>query len=92
MYMKSLLKILLLDCAEYEFEVKFFGPSRKELGKVSRIRLLSLADVPGTVITFLIQLKIHFFGTSSKNVGKVFRIHILSLADVQDILNNCLRC
>ncbi len=48
---------------------------------MSRIRLLSLADVPGT---FLIQFKIHIFGTSSKNVGKVFMIHILSLADVQD--------
>merc|ERR1712179_618328 len=34
------------DCAEFNFEVKLFGPTSKELGKVQNIHLPALANIP----------------------------------------------
>eukprot|EP00088_Acartia_fossae_P022382 TRINITY_DN235_c0_g1_i4.p1 TRINITY_DN235_c0_g1~~TRINITY_DN235_c0_g1_i4.p1 ORF type:complete len:570 (-),score=129.97 TRINITY_DN235_c0_g1_i4:121-1830(-) len=56
------------DCAEYEFEVKFMAPRSKEVGKVSRIRLLSLADVPGYVPPPLTSVMSITWGTSGKPI------------------------
>jgi hypothetical protein len=56
------------DCAEYEFEIKFFGPSSKEVGKVSRIHLLSLADVPGYVPPPLTSVMSISYGSNGKPI------------------------
>jgi len=63
-----IISVPVQDCAEYEFEVKFFGPSRKELGKVSRIRLLSLADVPGYVPPPLTSVMSITYGSNGKPI------------------------
>merc|ERR1712168_175605 len=61
------LTIAAKDCSEFQFEVKFFAPRSKEVGKVS-VHLPALADIPDYVpppITAVMDIK---FGTSNKPI------------------------
>jgi len=56
------------DCAEYNFEVKFFAPRSKEVGRVSNVRLPALADVPGYVPPPITSVMSITYGASGKPV------------------------
>jgi len=56
------------DCAEFNFEVKLFGPSSKELGKVQDIHMPALADIPSYIPPPITQVMSISFGTSGKPV------------------------
>jgi len=62
------IKVPVKDCNEYNFEVKFFAPTSKEVGKVSNIRLPALADVPGYVPPPITSVMSISYGTSGKPV------------------------
>jgi len=61
------MNIPVKDCAEYNFEVKLFS-GRKEIAKVSNIRLPTLADVPGYVPPPLTSVMSISYGSSGKPV------------------------
>lgn len=60
------LVVPVTDCAEYEFEIKFFAPTSKEVGKVSGVKLLSLADVPGYVPPPITSVMSITYGSNGK--------------------------
>merc|ERR1712198_662938 len=62
------IKIPVQDCAEYNFEVKFFAPRSKEVGKVSNIKLPALADVPGYIPPPITSVMSITYGTNGKPV------------------------
>jgi len=70
-FLKPSIELLIAadaNCAEFNFEVKFFVAKKGEIGKVSMIHLPSLADIPNYVpppITDVMDIK---FGTSGKPV------------------------
>lgn len=62
------IKVPVQDCAEYNFEIKLFAPSAKEVGKVSNVRLPPLADVPGYVPPPVTSVMSISYGTNGKPV------------------------
>jgi len=70
-FLKPSIELLIAadaNCAEYNFEVKFFVPKTGEIGKVNMIHLASLAAIPNYVpppITAVMDIK---FGASGKPV------------------------
>lgn len=57
-------------CKEYQFEMKIVSPNNAEVGKVSDIFLLSLADIPDYIpppLTSVIEIK--FLGGGKQTVG-----------------------
>jgi len=62
------IKIAVKDCSEYNFEVKFFGPGSKELGKVTGVKLPALADVPGYVPPPLTSVMSISYNTAGKAI------------------------
>merc|ERR1712198_393129 len=62
------IKIPVQDCAEYNFEVKFFAPRSKEVGKVSNIKLPALADLPGYIPPPITSVMSISYGSSGKPV------------------------
>merc|ERR1711872_160841 len=69
-FLKPMIEILIAakDCAEFNFEVKLFGPGSKELGKVQNIHLPALADIPTYIPPPITQVMSISFGTSGKPV------------------------
>lgn len=69
-FLKPMIEILIAakDCAEFNFEVKLFGPSSKELGKVQDIHMPALADIPSYIPPPITQVMSISFGTSGKPV------------------------
>merc|ERR1719430_1391137 len=62
------INVAVKDCAEYNFEVKFYAPTSKEVGKVSNIRLPALADLPGYVPPPITSVMSITYGNSGKPV------------------------
>jgi len=62
------MKVAVRDCNEYDFEIKFFGPGSKEVGKVTGVKLPALADVPGYVPPPLTSVMSITYGNSGKPV------------------------
>merc|ERR1712098_65170 len=56
------------NCAEYNYEVKFFAPKKGEIGKVTQLHLASLADIPSYVPPPITAVMSISFGTSGKPV------------------------
>lgn len=56
------------DCAEFNFEVKLFAPSSKEIGKVLNVHLPALADIPTYIPPPITDVMSITFGTSGKPV------------------------
>eukprot|EP00090_Calanus_glacialis_P020617 TRINITY_DN3180_c0_g1_i1.p1 TRINITY_DN3180_c0_g1~~TRINITY_DN3180_c0_g1_i1.p1 ORF type:complete len:593 (+),score=149.12 TRINITY_DN3180_c0_g1_i1:61-1839(+) len=69
-FLKPMIEILIAakDCAEFNFEVKLYGPSSKELGKVQNIHMPALADIPSYIPPPITQVMSISFGTSGKPV------------------------
>merc|ERR1712121_46567 len=69
-FLKPMIEILIAakDCAEFNFEVKLFGPGSKELGKVQNIHLPALANIPSYIPPPITQVMSISFGTSGKPV------------------------
>ena len=69
-FLKPMIEILIAakDCAEFNFEVKLFGPTSKELGKVQNIHLPALANIPSYIPPPITQVMSISFGTSGKPV------------------------
>merc|ERR1719382_295324 len=56
------------DCAEYNFEVKLFAPTSRELKKVTGVHLPALANLPYYVPPPVTDVMSISFGTSGKPV------------------------
>jgi len=69
-FLKPMIEILIAskDCAEFNFEVKVFNPSSKEIGKVQNIHLPALADIPTYIPPPITNVMSITFGTSGKPV------------------------
>jgi len=69
-FLKPMIEILIAakDCAEFNFEVKFFAPTSKEIGKVQNVHLPALADIPTYIPPPITQVMSITFGTSGKPV------------------------
>jgi len=69
-FLKPMIEILIAsrDCAEFNFEVKVFAPSSKEIGKIQNIHLPALADIPTYIPPPITQVMSISFGTSGKPV------------------------
>jgi len=62
------MNVAVQDCNEYDFEIKFFGPGNKEVGKVPSVKLPALADVPGYVPPPITSVMSITYGNSGKPV------------------------
>merc|ERR1711973_1083754 len=62
------MNVAVKDCSEYDFEIKFFAPGSKEVGKVTNVRLPTLADVPGYVPPPITSVMSITYGTNGKPV------------------------
>lgn len=62
------MNVAVQDCKEYDFEIKFFGPGSKEVGKVPSVKLPALADVPGYVPPPITSVMSISYGTTGKPV------------------------
>merc|ERR1719315_148120 len=60
--------VAVKDCAEYNFEVRLFGPRSSEVKKVSNVHLAALADIPGYVPPPVTDVMTISFGSSGKPV------------------------
>merc|ERR1711892_913584 len=69
-FLKPMIQILIAakDCAEFNFEVKLFAPSSKEIGKVQNVHLPALADISTYIPPPITQVMSITFGTSGKPV------------------------
>jgi len=61
------MKVPVKDCAEYNFEIKLFS-GRKEVAKVTGVKLPTLADVPGYIPPPITSVMSISYGTSGKPV------------------------
>lgn len=62
------INIAVQDCSEYDFEIKFFAPGSKEVGKVSHVKLPPLADVPGYIPPPITSVMSITYGSNGKPV------------------------
>merc|ERR1711973_716173 len=60
------MNVAVQDCKEYDFEIKFFGPGSKEVGKVPSVKLPALADVPGYVPPPITSVMSISYGTTGQ--------------------------
>merc|ERR1719192_2245137 len=69
-FINPIIEILVAarDCAEYNFEVKLFAPTSKELKKVTGVHLPALANLPYYVPPPVTDVMSITFGTSGKPV------------------------
>jgi len=69
-FINPMIEILVAaqDCAEYNFEVKLFAPTSRELKKVSGVHLPSLANLPYYVPPPVTDVMSISFGTSGRPV------------------------
>merc|ERR1719275_140624 len=69
-FINPMIEILVAakDCAEYNFEVKLFAPTSRELKKVTGVHLPSLANLPYYVPPPVTDVMSISFGTSGKPV------------------------
>merc|ERR1712233_204908 len=69
-FINPIIEILVAakDCAEYNFEVKLFAPTSRELKKVTGVHLPSLANLPYYVPPPVTDVMSISFGTSGKPV------------------------
>jgi len=69
-FLKPMIEILIAskDCAEFNFEVKVFNPSSREIGKVQNIHLPALADIPTYIPPPITNVMSITFGKSGKPV------------------------
>jgi len=69
-FINPIIEILVAakDCAEYNFEVKLFAPTSKELKKVTGVHLPALANLPYYVPPPVTDVMSISFGTSGKPV------------------------
>jgi len=69
-FLKPMIEILIAakDCAEFNFEVKLFAPTSKEIGKMADIHMPALADIPTYIPPPITHVMSITFGTSGKPV------------------------
>jgi len=69
-FINPMIEILVAakDCAEYNFEVKLFAPTSREVKKISGVHLPSLANLPYYVPPPITDVMSISFGTSGKPV------------------------
>merc|ERR1719397_384755 len=69
-FINPMIEILVAakDCAEYNFEVKLFAPTSRELKKVTGVHLPALANLPYYVPPPVTDVMSISFGTSGKPV------------------------